>query len=103
MNRFMLGVCVTVGAALVCAQSLAAPALSSPDSKQESAPDRPEGKQRFEPFKPESVSSSSSVTIDGHAISYEAIAGTLVVHPKDWDDVPRDPNADRANAGAADE
>jgi len=30
------------------------------------------------------------------AISYPAIAGTLIVHPKDWDDVPRDPKADKA-------
>src|SRR5689334_6520501 len=85
MNRFVLGACLTVG---VISLSVAA---------QDSAPDKPEGRQRFEPFKPESVTSSSSVTIDGHAIGYDAIAGTLVVHPKDWDDVPRDPNADKSS------
>lgn len=103
MNRFMLGVCATVGAAIVCAPAWAAPPLSSPDSKQDSSPDKPEGRQRFEPFKPESTSSSGTVTVDGHAISYEAIAGTLVVHPRDWDDVPRDPNVDRPNAGSSSE
>ncbi len=70
---------------------LAAPAAQSPT-------DMPAEKQEghpFEPFKPEAVNSNGTVTIDGHAISYQAIAGTLVVHPKGWDDVPRDPNRDK--------
>jgi carboxypeptidase C (cathepsin A) len=49
----------------------------------------------FEPFKAESVTTSGSVTIGGRAISYQAIAGTLIVHPKGWDDVPRDPRAEK--------
>src|SRR5215472_17981799 len=56
---------------------------------------------RFEPFKPESVTTNGSVTIGGRAITYQAIAGTLIVHPKGWDDVPRDPNADKAAVAAA--
>jgi carboxypeptidase C (cathepsin A) len=40
-------------------------------------------------FTPEQQSSKGSVTIGGHRIDYEAEAGTLVVHPKDWDDVPQ--------------
>ena len=32
-----------------------------------------------------------SVTIGGKAIAYQAIAGTLIVHPRGWDDVPQDP------------
>src|SRR5690348_15372455 len=38
-------------------------------------------------FKPEESVSNSSVTVDGRIISYQAVAGTLVVHPKGWDDV----------------
>jgi carboxypeptidase C (cathepsin A) len=45
----------------------------------------------FQPFKPEVVTSNGTVKIGGHDIAYQAIAGTLVVHPKGWDDVPRDP------------
>jgi len=60
-------------------------------------------KAPFEPFKPEAVSSSSSVTIGGRAIAYQAIAGTFIVHPKGWDDVPRDPSAEKASAPAAEE
>jgi carboxypeptidase C (cathepsin A) len=37
-------------------------------------------------FKPESSSSSGSVTVEGGHIDYQAVAGTLVVHPKGWDD-----------------
>jgi carboxypeptidase C (cathepsin A) len=50
---------------------------------------------RFEPFKAEAVTSNSSVTIGGKTLAYQAIAGTLIVHPKGWDDVPHDPAADK--------
>ncbi len=46
-----------------------------------------------EQFKPEEKASKGSVTIGGNLINYDAFAGTLVVHPKDWDDVPQ--NADK--------
>jgi carboxypeptidase C (cathepsin A) len=103
MNRFVSGVCVAVAFALgSSAPAAAAPTLSSPDSKQDSAPEKPEGR-RFEPFKPEATTSNGSVSIDGRKISYQAVAGTLVIHPKDWDDVPRDPNTEKSNPGAAEE
>jgi carboxypeptidase C (cathepsin A) len=38
-------------------------------------------------FTPEAKSTMGSVTIGGQAIAYKAIAGTLVVHPRGWDDV----------------
>ncbi|MDP9044778.1 MAG: peptidase S10 [Pseudomonadota bacterium] len=44
-------------------------------------------------FQVEQQKSQSSVTVDGRMIDYEAVAGNLVVHPKDWDDVPQ--NADK--------
>ncbi len=103
MNRLVFGVCVAVGFALSSSAPVAAaPTLSSPDSKQESTPEKPEGR-RFEPFKPEATTSNSSVTIDGRTISYQAVAGTLVIHPKDWDDVPRDPNSEKSNPGASED
>ncbi|MBV9885253.1 MAG: peptidase S10, partial [Acidobacteria bacterium] len=45
-------------------------------------------------FKPEQQASKGSVTIGGIAIPYDAYAGTIVVHPKGYDDVVqnRDPN-----------
>jgi carboxypeptidase C (cathepsin A) len=41
-----------------------------------------------EVFKPEQQASKGSVTVSGKAIAYDAFAGTIVVHPKGWDDVP---------------
>jgi carboxypeptidase C (cathepsin A) len=37
-------------------------------------------------FTPEKVSSAGVVDIEGQRIDYRAVAGTLIVHPKGWDD-----------------
>ena len=52
-------------------------------SKQAEAPKAAAGKY----FKPEESQTSGSVVVDGHNVAYDAVAGTLVVHPKGWDDV----------------
>jgi carboxypeptidase C (cathepsin A) len=91
MKRFVFLACVMTSVASMAAE----PAQSPP-------PDKPEP-HRFEPFKPESTASNGSVTIDGKSISYQAIAGTFVIHPKDWDDVPRDPSTEKPGPGAPDE
>jgi len=96
MNRSVLGACVIAG---VVSLSIApwVVAANPPPGAAGAAPnpaDKAES-HRFEPFKPEAVTSNGSVTVDGKTISYQAIAGTLVVHPKDWDDVPRDPATDK--------
>ena len=46
-----------------------------------------------EHFKPEEQHSEGSVLVGGRKIDYSAVAGTLVVHAKGWDDVPQ--NADK--------
>jgi carboxypeptidase C (cathepsin A) len=50
-------------------------------------------------FKPEQQASKGSVTIGGNVINYDAFAGTLLVHPKDWDDVPQNADPDPKNKG----
>jgi carboxypeptidase C (cathepsin A) len=76
----------------------ATPAVSNaPDKKPEGDSEKPEG-GKFEPFKPETSMTAGTVTIGGQAMAYQAIAGTIIVHPKDWDDVPRDPKSDKAPA-----
>jgi carboxypeptidase C (cathepsin A) len=52
---------------------------------------------KAEQFKPEQQQTKGSVTIGGKAIDYDAYAGTLVVHPKDWDDVPQNADPDPKN------
>jgi carboxypeptidase C (cathepsin A) len=84
------------------ASSLAAPAAPAAQNPSDTAADKQDN-HKFEPFKPEAVTSNGTVTVEGHAIAYQAIAGTLVVHPKGWDDVPRDPNRDKGGPGAGDE
>jgi carboxypeptidase C (cathepsin A) len=50
-------------------------------------------------FKPEQQATKGSVTIGGTVVNYDAYAGTLVVHPKDWDDVPQNADPDPKNRG----
>jgi len=83
-----------------CAAWAAVPdAPPSPDSRQErkSEGDSHKDGRRFEPFKVEAVTSNGTVTIGGRTIAYQALAGTLIIHPKGWDDVPRDSNAEKAS------
>src|SRR5512132_4392156 len=37
-------------------------------------------------FRPTEVRSTGSVSVGGRKIAYHAVAGTLVVHSKDWSD-----------------
>ena len=37
-------------------------------------------------FKPSEVRSTGTVIIGGQPINYDSVAGTLVVHAKDWSD-----------------
>ena len=48
-------------------------------------------------FKPSEVRSTGTVTVGGQPIAYDAVAGTLVVHAKDWEDT----DAVEAEAGAS--
>jgi carboxypeptidase C (cathepsin A) len=97
MTRFKFGACLGVALALALpALLIAAPAAPNPpDKKPDSDAEKSEG-GKFQPFKTESSTSNGTVTIGGQSIGYQAIAGTLIVHPKDWDDVPRDPKPDRS-------
>jgi carboxypeptidase C (cathepsin A) len=89
--------------AALCAWALCAAGATSsaPDKKPESDEKSDGGK--FEPFKPEATASIGTVTVGGQAIAYQAIAGTLIVHPKDWDDVARDPRTEKPGAAPAEE
>ncbi|HEX7156281.1 MAG TPA: hypothetical protein VF229_03645, partial [Burkholderiaceae bacterium] len=96
--RFRLWAWIGTAAAVAWPAYLAA-APASPDRKQDSEPETPAA-SRFEPFKPEEKITEGTVTVGGQAIPYKAVAGTLIVHPKGWDDVPRDPKAERVGGPA---
>jgi carboxypeptidase C (cathepsin A) len=94
MNRALpLAACLTV----LASAALAASAPTSPAHPPESAPS-----DQFSLFSPESASSDGSVTVEGQRIDYRAIAGTLVVHPKGWDDAAR-PETNKDDKDADDE
>jgi carboxypeptidase C (cathepsin A) len=61
-------------------------AADSSDATPKSADAKP-ASAAVEHFTPEQQSSKGSVTIESRRIDYDAFAGTLIVHPKDWDDV----------------
>ena len=91
MSRHPFASRVTLLLALISCAALSA-AAGAQERKSEGEPEKAEG-HKFEPFKPEAVNTNGSVSIGGRAIAYQAIAGTLIVHPRGWDDVPRDPGA----------
>ena len=67
----------------------------------ETVSSKTETAQPPEQFKPEEQASKGSVTVGGNPITYDAYAGTLVVHPKGWDDVPQNnPDKDPKNQPA---
>ncbi|MCB1691674.1 MAG: hypothetical protein KDI19_02855 [Pseudomonadales bacterium] len=52
--------------------------------------DNPDGdmEKSESPFKAEQTASKGSVKVEGRRVDYDAYAGTIIVHPADWDDVP---------------
>jgi len=78
---------ILAAAAMIAPQALAAPAArhSKPPRADSSAKaDSPARAKAF--FHPDEVRSTGTVTVGGQTIAYDAIAGTLVVHAKDWSD-----------------
>ena len=52
-------------------------------------------------FTPRTAKSSGTVTVAGHKIAYDSMAGTIIVHPKDWDDAAK-PRGAKDEIGTAD-
>jgi carboxypeptidase C (cathepsin A) len=70
------------------------PAHAADSSEASTSGPKADDKKSDEPpppkhFKSEKVATKGSVTVGGQRIDYDAYAGTLVVHPKGWDDVPQ--------------
>jgi carboxypeptidase C (cathepsin A) len=85
---------------LACSGALLAAALSAcapqptvvPPQPADAATAKPASDKSPDPvlphhFTPEEVTTTGSVTVGGQPIAYHAVTGTLVVHPKGWDDV----------------
>ena len=93
--------------ALLLAASLslmAGAALAADAPAKPAAPDAPMTIDHGALFQSETASSEGSVTVEGKKIDYRAVAGTLIVHPKGWDDAARPPAAtDKDAKDAADD
>jgi carboxypeptidase C (cathepsin A) len=97
LRAALLGACVLL--ATQAAHAADAAHADKPGAPAADKPDAPKGGR----FKPEAKVSDGSVTIGGRAIAYQAVAGTLVVHPKGWDDVPKAEKEDGAKDDADDD
>ena len=77
--------------ALAAASVLGSGSASAADASADKATAPPASEDHF---KVEDQASEGSVTIDGRKIDYLTHAGTLIVHAKDWDDVPQNASKD---------
>ncbi|WP_323989109.1 S10 family serine carboxypeptidase-like protein [Nguyenibacter sp. L1] len=88
MNRKLLLCGAALGLWMSAAATLpAVPALAA-DHAAQGAPQDDDGKSSLAPFDftPRQKISDGIVTVRGQKIAYQAVAGTLIVHPRDWDD-----------------
>lgn len=56
------------------------------------------GQSRY--FKPDSTLTRGTVTVEGRRVDYDAVCGTLVVHPRGWDDAAPPPDKEHQNGDA---
>jgi len=87
--RAFAGPALLLLALSACASSPAPPPAPPPAATHDAKVAPPASPDPVLPhhFAPEEVTTTGSVTVGGKRIAYHAIAGTLVVHPKGWDDV----------------
>ena len=78
--------------------AIAAPALGQATADHD-APDAAKAPAPVVHFTPESTTTTGSVTVGGTRIDYDAVAGTLVVHPKGWDDAAPPEKSDTKERG----
>ena len=89
--------------ALVATLSLATAALAA-TAPPKNAPGKSPPESAGAPasvFAGRTARSTGTVTVEGHKIAYEAMAGSIVVHPKGWDDAAK-PQGKKDEIGTAD-
>jgi carboxypeptidase C (cathepsin A) len=90
-DPFMNRTLITIGALLFTTAAIAiafAETAPSGDSNNVGLPT-----EKGLVFKPDESATNGTVTVEGTGVSYQAVAGTLVVHPKGWDDVTKTTDA----------
>ncbi len=84
--------------ALLALTTAFAPCIVQADEAGPPAPDKAEAHAPH--FKPQQKATDGSVTVRGQKIDYQAVAGTLVIHPKGWDDADTSSGPDSKNPTA---
>src|ERR1700689_4496953 len=97
ITRLKLAALTITALVLPLTIALAQVKQETPITKPEPAKTEPTNPEQF---KVEQQASKGSVTIGGNLVNYDAFAGTLVVHPKGWDDVPQNADKDDKNKPA---
>jgi carboxypeptidase C (cathepsin A) len=87
--------------ALIAGFSIATTAALAAPPKRTPGASPPEPAAAASVFTPRTVKSTGTVTVEGHQIAYDAMAGTLIVHPKGWDDAAK-PLGPKDAVGTAD-
>jgi carboxypeptidase C (cathepsin A) len=84
-------ICLLAGGSLAAESSgkTQTPDNQKPDAANTASPDK------GVIFSPESASSDGSIAVEGQRVDYRAVAGTIVVHPKGWDDSAAREHADK--------
>ena len=77
---FAVAACLAATTALAAEAPQSASTAKKPEAATTSSPDQ------GVLFWPEAVASDGTVSVEGQRIDYRAVAGTIVVHPKGWDD-----------------
>jgi len=80
----------------VCILGMAAAVTASASGEAGTAP----SEAHWDVFTPRAVSTYGSVRVGGRAIAYHAVAGSIIVHAKGWDDAAR-PEGVRNSVGTA--
>src|SRR5581483_2873423 len=87
---------------LLATLSLATAAVAAPPKAPPQAKSPPESAAApASVFTQRAAKSTGTVTVEGRKIAYDAVAGTLVVHPKGWDDAAK-PQGPKDAIGTAD-
>ena len=87
-------------AASICLLAGGALAAEAPGKTQTADNQKPDAANTATPdkgviFAPESASSDGSIAVEGQRVDSRAVAGTIVVHPKGWDDAAAREHADK--------
>ena len=87
MKKLLLATAaVSMIASAAWAQKASAPKTSPATDQDKPAATATAAPNKGVLFQPETSVSDGTVTVEGQRIDYRAVAGTLIVHPKGWDD-----------------